>query len=224
MSAEPQPDPTLVTWHPPTVQRPRGAVLWFTGLSGSGKSTVANAVDQRLSQAGIPSFVLDGDNVRMGLNPSYERLLPDYGEDFARRFGLGFGDLDRQENIRRIGAVAELFCSAGMITVTAFISPFRQDRDRVRQQVEAAGGPGDFIEVFVDTPLEVCQQRDPKGLYEKVRQGQLKNFTGVDSPYEPPLHPEITLRTADAPVEVLAQHVVDYLQGCGKWVTNSPRT
>jgi adenylylsulfate kinase len=220
MTVDERPDPALVTWHQPTVQRPRGAVLWFTGLSGSGKSTIANAVDEQLNRQGYQSFVLDGDNVRLGLNPSYERLLPEYGEEHARRFGLGFGDLDRQENIRRIGAVAELFCSAGLIAITAFISPFRTDRDRVRRQIQQAGQPGDFIEIFVDTPLDLCQARDPKGLYEKVRRGELKNFTGIDSPYEPPVEPEITLRTAEASVPQLATNVIDYLVGCGKLRTS----
>jgi adenylylsulfate kinase len=191
-------------------------VLWFTGLSGSGKSTIANAVDQKLHELGRPSFVLDGDNVRLGLNPSYERLLPEYGEEFARRFGLGFGILDRQENIRRIGAVAELFCSAGLIAITAFISPFREDRDRVRRQMEAAGAVGDFLEIFVETPLEICQERDPKGLYRKALKGEIKNFTGIDSPYEAPLQPEITLKTAEAPIGALALQVINYLQATGK--------
>ncbi|MBL8888550.1 MAG: adenylyl-sulfate kinase [Planctomycetaceae bacterium] len=216
MTQDPAPDPTLVTWHQHQVRRPRGVVLWFTGLSGSGKSTIANAVDQQLNELGCPSFVLDGDNVRLGLNPSYELLLPEYGEEFARRFGLGFGALDRQENIRRIGAVAELFCSAGLIATTAFISPFRIDRDRVRRQIEVAGGPGDFVEVFVDTPFEVCQSRDPKGLYRKALKGEIKNFTGIDSPYEPPLQPEISLRTTEATVGELAGVVIDYLRGIGK--------
>ncbi len=216
MNPSDHPEPTLVTWHQHAVNRPRGVVLWFTGLSGSGKSTIANAVDALLHKAGQASFVLDGDNVRMGLNPSYERLVPEYGEDFARRFGLGFGSIDRQENIRRIGAVAELLCSAGIVAVTAFISPFRLDRDRVRRQVEAAGGPGDFIEIFVDTPLEVCQQRDPKGLYQKASQGEIKGFTGIDSPYEAPEKPELVLKTTQATVEELAQIVIDYLIGTGK--------
>lgn len=216
MSEGKTPEPTLVTWHQAEVQRARGAVLWFTGLSGSGKSTIANAVDQRLHQLERASFVLDGDNVRLGLNPSYERLLPEYGDEFARRFGLGFGVLDRQENVRRIGAVAELFCSAGLIAITAFISPFREDRDRVRRQIEAKGAPGDFLEIYVETPLEVCQARDPKGLYRQALRGEIKNFTGIDSPYEEPLNPEITLKTADASVEDLAQQVVGYLKACGK--------
>ena len=216
MSNPDVPEPTLVTWHPQQVNRSRGAVLWFTGLSGSGKSTIANAVDQRLNELGRPSFVLDGDNVRMGLNPSYERLLPEYGEDFARRFGLGFGVLDRQENVRRIGAVAELFCSAGLLAITAFISPFREDRDRVRRQIEGSGAAGDFVEIYVETPIAVCQARDPKGLYLKVRQGELKNFTGIDSPYEEPSRPELVLKTTEAGVAELAQHVINYLQAAGK--------
>lgn len=216
MSKSDTPDPTLVTWHQHQVRRTRGAVLWFTGLSGSGKSTIANAVDQRLNELGRPSFVLDGDNVRLGLNPSYERLLPEYGEEFARRFGLGFGAADRQENIRRIGAVAELFCSAGLIAITAFISPFREERDRARRHIETSGSPGDFWEIYVETPLEVCQARDPKGLYRQVRNGEIKNFTGIDSPYEEPLRPELTLKTTDASVDELAKHVVDCLLGSGK--------
>lgn len=206
------PDPTLVTWHEHSVNRRRGCVLWFTGLSGSGKSTVANAVDTLLSELRCPAFVLDGDNVRMGLNPSYERLLPEYGEEFARRFGLGFGPVDRQENVRRIGAVAELFCSAGMIALTAFVSPYRLDRDRVRAQVEAGGEAGDFVEVFVDTPLEICQQRDPKGLYQKALAGEIKGFTGIDAPYEPPLQPEIHLKAGEKAVAELAREVVEYLK------------
>lgn len=213
------PAPTLVTWHEHSVQRNRGCVLWFTGLSGSGKSTVANAVDLLLSQGGHPSYVLDGDNVRMGLNPSYELLLPEYGEDFAKRFGLGFGEIDRQENVRRIGAVAELFCSAGITALTAFVSPYRQDRDRVRSHVQAHSEPGDFIEIFVDTPIEICQQRDPKGLYKKALAGEIKGFTGIDAPYEPPLNPEIHLKAGEKPVAELAQQVVDYLKAKEKLPT-----
>lgn len=207
------PDPTLVTWHDHAVDRNRGCVLWFTGLSGSGKSTVANAVDQLLYAEGFPSFVLDGDNVRMGLNPSYELLLPEYGEEFARRFGLGFGPVDRQENVRRIGAVAELFCSAGISALTAFVSPYRVDRDRVREHVESRGAVGDFVEVFVDTPIEICQQRDPKGLYKKALAGEIKGFTGIDAPYEAPLNPEIHLNAGEKSVAELAREVVDYLKG-----------
>lgn len=207
---------TEVVWHEHAVTRERGCVVWFTGLSGSGKSTVANAVDQHLFKLQADqktlrhSFVLDGDNVRHGLNASPEKLIDEHGENFAKRFGLGFSDQDREENIRRIGNVAEIFCSAGLITLTAFVSPYRKDRDRVRQIVEVGGRPGDFIEVFVDTPLDVCEQRDPKGLYKKARAGEIKNFTGIDDPYEAPENPELTL-AGERPVEELAQQVIDYL-------------
>lgn len=204
-------DPTLVVWHDHSVARPRGKVVWLTGLSGSGKSTIANAVDVLLNQQGVPSYLLDGDNVRHGLNASPERLAPIHGESFARRFGLGFGDEDREENIRRIAAVAELFCSAGLIVLTAFVSPFRRDRELARRYVESQGGPGDFVEVFVDTPLEVCERRDPKGLYQKARAGTLRNFTGIDSPYEPPAAPELHLAAGERSVAQLAGEVVDFL-------------
>ncbi|MEM9657597.1 MAG: adenylyl-sulfate kinase, partial [Planctomycetota bacterium] len=138
-------------------------------------------------------------------------LAPRYGDQFASRFGLGFNQQDREENIRRVGEVAKLMCDAGLIALTAFVSPYRADRDAVR----AALGDGDFIEVFVDAPLEVCESRDPKGLYKKARAGQLQGLTGVDAPYEPPLHPEMTLRSADAPPEQLAQQVIDWLRSRG---------
>ncbi len=208
-------DKTLVTWHPQTVERKRGCVAWFTGLSGSGKSTVANCVDAKLHELGLTSFVLDGDNIRHGLNASRELLEPVHGEEFAARFGLGFGAQDREENIRRIGCVAEMFCSSGMLTLTAFVSPYRRDRDLVRQTVTASGSPQDFIEVFVDTPIEVCQQRDPKGLYELARAGKIKGFTGIDAPYEKPQAPELHLDGTE-PVEVLADQVVAYLRSIGK--------
>lgn len=190
--------------------------MWFTGLSGSGKSTIANAVDRLLHQRGAATFLLDGDNVRHGLNASPAILAPIHGEDFAKRFGLGFGPQDREENVRRIAAVAELFCSAGMIALTAFVSPFRIDRHRARQHVESMGQPGDFIEVFVDTPLEECERRDPKGLYRKARAGELKEFTGIDSPYEAPERPELKLATPGKTVDELALQVVDYLESIGK--------
>ncbi len=207
---------TEITWHPHAVERRRGCVVWFTGLSGSGKSTVANAIDAALFQQGIPSFMLDGDNVRHGLNASPELLEPSYGPQFARRFGLGFASEDREENIRRIGAVAELFCAAGLITLTALVSPYRRDRQRVREQVtrSAAASP-DFIEVYVDTPLEICESRDPKGLYRKARAGLIKNFTGIDDPYEPPEKPELHL-DGTRPLPELKQRVLDYLHGAGK--------
>ena len=204
-------DKTQVTWHEHSVQRQRGRVVWFTGLSGSGKSTVANLVDQLLHEKGIASFVLDGDNVRMGLNASREQLGEQFGEVFAERFGLGFGEMDRQENIRRIGAVAELFCEAGLIALTAFVSPFRRDRDQVRRYIESHGSPGDFVEVFVDTPIAICEQRDPKGLYQKARAGEIKNFTGISDPYEAPGAAELILNGGNEPPEQLAQSVLAFL-------------
>ena len=209
-------DQTLVTWHEHQVQRERGCVVWFTGLSGSGKSTVANCVDQKLFDLNQSSFVLDGDNVRHGLNASSERLRPGYGDEFSNRFGLSFSAMDRKENIRRIGAVGELFCQAGIITLTAFVSPYRADRDQVRKEVVAGGSAKDFVEVFVDTPIEVCEQRDPKGLYKKARAGEIKGFTGIDDPYEPPENPELILASGTEPVETLAEQVVDYLRQIGK--------
>lgn len=214
---------THVVWHAHQVSREdrersrghRGCVVWFTGLSGCGKSTVANLVDQRLHQAGCHSFVLDGDNLRHGLNASPVMLAPLHGDDFAQRFGLGFSAADREENIRRIGAVAELFASAGVITLTAFVSPYRRDRDAVRRLLESRGRVGDFVEVFVDAPLEVCEQRDPKGLYKKARAGELKNFTGIDDPYEPPLNPELVLPSAQSPPDALADQVVRFLRERG---------
>jgi adenylylsulfate kinase len=219
---------TLVTWHAPAVTRDqrertnghRGCVVWFTGLSGSGKSTIANAVDSKLVEAGVHSFLLDGDNVRHGLNASPDMLL-EQGEQYAKRFGLGFSAEDRRENIRRIGAVAQLFASAGIVTLTAFVSPYRRDREAVRKMVEAGGRPGDFVEVFVDTPLEVCELRDPKGLYRKARAGELKGFTGIDDPYEPPERPEIVLRGGTQTAEDLAESVVAYLRG-RSFIFNAP--
>ena len=182
-----------VFWHDHAVSRQerearhrhQGCVVWLTGLSACGKSTVANLVDHKLHAAGIHSFVLDGDNVRDGLNAGPAMLRPVHGEEFAKRFGLGFSAQDREENIRRIGAVAKLFSDAGIIALTAFISPYRVNRDRVR----ATLAKGDFIEVFVDAPIEVCEKRDPKGLYKKARAGELKGFTGIDDPYKAPPNP-----------------------------------
>ncbi len=196
-----QKDDASIVWHEPTVGRElrehrlgqRGVVVWFTGLSGSGKSTVANELDRRLQAAGRATMLLDGDNLRHVLCAPPGRLVDEYGEAFAQRFGLGFGPIDREENIRRVGAVAALMASAGLITLTAFVSPYRKDRDRVRRTVEAGGRPGDFWEVFVDTPLEICEARDPKGLYRKARAGEIPNFTGISDPYEPPPDPEIRL-------------------------------
>ncbi|HZN36371.1 MAG TPA: adenylyl-sulfate kinase [Pirellulaceae bacterium] len=215
-------DKPHIVWHPPSVSREdrerasgqQGCVVWFTGLSGSGKSTVANAVDRLLFEQGLRSFVLDGDNVRHGLNAP-PALLADYGDEFARRFGLSFTAQDRQENIRRIGAVADLFAAAGLITLTAFVSPYRADRDAVRRQVESSR-TGSFVEIFVDAPLEICEARDPKGLYKKARAGELKNFTGIDDPYEPPQSPELRLDAAANSPAALAAEVLAFLRQSGK--------
>lgn len=171
-----------------------GAVLWFTGLSACGKSTIANTVDHLLHQRGAHTFVLDGDNVRHGLNKN-----------------LGFSAEDRAENIRRIGEVSKLFADAGIITLTAFISPYRADRDAVRELLE----PGQFHEIFVDASLETCEARDPKGLYKKARAGEIKGFTGIDDPYEAPSSPELTLDSNTKDVDALAAEVVAYLDEKG---------
>jgi bifunctional enzyme CysN/CysC len=173
-------------------QRP--AMLWFTGLSGSGKSTIANLVEKALAAEGRHTYLLDGDNVRHGLNRD-----------------LGFTDADRVENIRRVGETARLFLDAGLIVLVSFISPFRSERRMARELV----GVGEFIEIFVDTPLEVCMTRDPKGLYEKARAGAIKNFTGIDSPYEAPEHPELTIKTVEAPAEIQAERILAYLRDGG---------
>ena len=209
-----------VRWHDHAVSRAdreraaghRGCVLWFTGLSGSGKSTLANAVDRLLHARGCRTFVLDGDNVRLGLNAAPALLRDRYGDEAAARFGLGFGAADRAENIRRIGAVADLLAQAGIIALTAFVSPYRRDRDAVR----AALTPGDFVEIYVKAPLEVCEGRDPKGLYKKARAGEIKNFTGIDDPYEEPLGPELVVDSATRSPEVLAAEVVAWLERAGK--------
>lgn len=209
------PQDPIVVWHSHSVSRAererlnghRGCVVWFTGLSGCGKSTVANAVDRKLHQRGARSYVLDGDNVRHGLNATPQMLAERYGPAYAERFGLGFGQQDREENIRRVGAVARLMCDAGLVTLTAFVSPYRADRDAVRATLE----PGDFVEVFVDAPLEICESRDPKGLYKKARAGLLKDFTGVDAPYEPPVKPELVLKSAEAAPDELSEEVIAWL-------------
>lgn len=211
---------TNVHWHEHSVSRAereglnghKGCVIWFTGFSACGKSTVSNLVDHKLHSRGLRSFVLDGDNVRHGLNAGPGMLKERHGEEFAKRFGLGFSAQDREENIRRIGAVAKLFSDAGIIALTAFISPYRRDRDAVR----ASMAPGDFLEVFVDAPLEVCEARDPKGLYKKARAGELKGFTGIDDPYEAPENPELVLDAAQKSADVLADEVVAFLAKIGK--------
>ncbi len=210
---------TNVKWHEHQVSRDKreqlnghkGCVIWFTGLSGSGKSTIANALDHKLYQNGIHSSVLDGDNVRHTLNAGSGMLKEAHGDQFAERFGLGFSAIDREENIRRIGSVAQLFAEAGVIALTAFISPYRVDRDRVRDTLKA----GEFVEVFVDTPIDVCETRDPKGLYKKARAGLIKGFTGIDDPYEAPGAPELTLSAADKTPDELADEVITYLEQQG---------
>lgn len=193
---------TNVTWHDHSVTSSerqqlkghKGCVLWFTGLSGAGKSTVANTVDHKLHALGKHTYLLDGDNIRHGLNKN-----------------LGFSAEDRAENIRRIGEVAKLFADAGTITLTAFISPYRADRDAVRALLPAGG----FIEVYVDASLETCEARDPKGLYKKARAGEIKGFTGIDDPYEAPNQPEIVLDSNGKGIDDLADEVVAYLQAHG---------
>jgi len=166
-------------------------ILWFTGLSGSGKSTIANAVESKLLEFQKHTYLLDGDNIRMGLNR-----------------GLGFSNEDRVENIRRIGEVAKLFVESGIIVLTAFISPFIVDRKQVRDLVQE----GEFIEVFVDTPLVICESRDPKGLYEKARRGEIANFTGIDSPYEKPVSAEIHIINNDKDIEDITNEIIEYLK------------
>ncbi|MFH0944295.1 MAG: adenylyl-sulfate kinase [Planctomycetota bacterium] len=172
----------------------RGVTVWFTGLSASGKSTVAVLVDQMLTARGAHCFVLDGDNIRQGLNRD-----------------LGFSPEDRNENIRRIGEVARLFSQAGIINLTAFISPYRGDRNQSR----ALQDPGDFIEVYVDSPLDVCERRDPRGLYRLAREGKIPEFTGISAPYEEPLQPELVLHTDRESEQESAAAVVAYLEKRG---------
>ena len=191
---------TNVTWHDGEITREdryqilrqKGATVWFTGLSGSGKSTIAVALEKALHSMGKLSYRLVGDNVRMGINKN-----------------LGFSEADRKENIRRIGEVAKLFGDAGTISLSSFISPYKADRDEVRALHEASGLP--FVEVFVDCALEVAEDRDPKGLYKKARAGEIKNFTGIDDPYEAPENPEIHLRTDEMSVQEEVSLVIDYL-------------
>ncbi len=213
-----------IVWHDHSVDRDarerrlgqRGVVVWFTGLSGCGKSTIANEVDRQLNESGRSTMLLDGDNIRHGLCAPPERLAAEHGEAFGERFGLGFGEMDREENIRRIGSVAALMASSGLITLTAFVSPYQRDRDRVRRGVVESGRDGDFVEVFVDTPLEICEARDPKGLYKKARAGEIKNFTGISDPYEAPSNPELRLDGGqEKSVPKLAGEVLDFLRSKG---------
>ncbi|MDP9141752.1 MAG: adenylyl-sulfate kinase [Pseudomonadota bacterium] len=200
---EPTVKATNVVWHAHSVSRDDRAVqknqkpcvIWFTGLSGAGKSTVANALEGELFRQGHHSYLLDGDNVRLGLNKD-----------------LGFTDSDRVENIRRIGEVAKLFADAGLIVLTAFISPFRADRDLIRKLMPE----GEFFEVHVHAALDVCESRDPKGLYKKARAGQIKNFTGIDSPYEAPEKAELTINTGELSIEQSVQKLLVFLKERGK--------
>lgn len=188
-----------IVWHPHHVTKAERAklkqqkpcILWFTGLSGSGKSTIANEVESQLFKLKKHTFLLDGDNVRHGLNK-----------------GLSFSEDDRVENIRRVGEVAKLFSEAGLIVLTAFISPFQKDREMVRKLVEK----GEFIEVFIDAPLAICEQRDPKGLYKKARAGEIKDFTGIDSPYEIPGSAELIIKNDGISIEEAAGQVIGYLK------------
>ncbi len=195
-----------------------GVTVWFTGLSGSGKSTVAVALEQVLVARGHASYVLDGDNIRFGLNAGPKILMDtrSYGEDQAKRFGLAFSPADREENIRRIGEVSKLFADAGLITIASFISPYRKDRDAARKIHETnKTGAIPFIEVHVDTPIETCELRDPKGLYKQAREavanGKGMGFTGVDDPYEAPSKPELTLDMSKQTVEEGVAVVLNYL-------------
>ena len=191
---------TNVTWHDGNVSREdrqeilrqKGVTIWFTGLSGSGKSTIAVALERALYQLGKLSYRLDGDNVRLGINKN-----------------LGFSEADRKENIRRIGEVAKLFGDAGVISLSSFISPYKADRDEVRELHKAAGLA--FVEVHVDCPLAEAERRDPKGLYKKARAGEIKNFTGIDDPYEAPEDPEIHLRTDRMTIDEEVAKIIDYL-------------
>jgi bifunctional enzyme CysN/CysC len=191
-----------VVWQPTRVtaairsnqKNQRPAVVWFTGLSGSGKSTVANALEQALVQRGHHSYLLDGDNVRHGLNKD-----------------LDFSDAGRAENIRRIGEVSALFVDAGLLVITAFISPFRADRNRIRERIGAA----QFIEVYISTSLEECERRDPKGLYVKARAGEIREFTGIDSPYEPPVAPQLAIDTSKVELSVAVDQILRYLENKG---------
>jgi adenylylsulfate kinase len=193
---------TNITWHESNITKEdreklnghKGVVIWFTGLSGSGKSTLAHAVEQALFDNGCRTIVLDGDNVRHGLNKN-----------------LGFSPEDREENIRRIGEVAKLFTDAGVIAMTAFISPYRADRDKARELLPE----GDFVEIFVKCDLAVCEERDTKGLYKKARTGEIKEFTGISAPYEEPLNPEVVVDTGAETLEESAEKVLAFLQERG---------
>jgi len=193
---------TNITWHQSSLSKTereqllkqKGVVIWFTGLSGSGKSTLALAVEEELYKRGHLCYVLDGDNIRHGLNKN-----------------LGFSPEDREENIRRIGEVSKLFADAGLLTMTAFISPYRKDRDLARQLLNDR----EFIEVYTTVPLEIAEQRDPKGLYKKARAGEIKEFTGISAPYEEPIKPELTIDTSKLDLEQSRDRVIQFLEQKG---------
>jgi adenylylsulfate kinase len=188
-----------IVWHEHTIQKAdrigmyaqKPCVIWFTGLSGSGKSTIANALEAKLFEDGCKTYLLDGDNIRHGLNSD-----------------IGFSNEDRIENIRRISEVAKLFVDAGLIVICSFISPFENERKLARCLVE----DGEFVEVFLDTPLDICEQRDPKGLYKKARNGELKDFTGIDSAYEIPSNPEITINISACSVDDAVNIILDFIR------------
>jgi adenylylsulfate kinase len=197
-------------WHKPDIHRAdrellnkhRSSVLWFTGYSASGKSTLANATEKWFHTQGIRTYILDGDNIRQGLCSD-----------------LDFSKKARTENMRRIGEVSKLMMEAGVVVLTAFISPFRRDREMVREMI----GPGDFIEIFCDVPLAVCEQRDPKGLYKRARKGEIPYFTGISSPYEAPLRPEVILRTGEIDCEECVNRIQEYMMREGRLYLNQHR-
>ncbi len=222
--------PLRIVHHDATVTRDErrnalkqtGGTLWFTGLSGSGKSTLAAALEQALVRRGHAAYRLDGDNIRFGLNAGSKILMEarGYSDESARRFGLGFAAIDREENIRRIGEVARLFADAGVFALTSFISPYRKDRDAARRiHAENSFGELPFIEIFVNTPIETCEQRDPKGLYKQARaaiaSGKGMGFTGLDDPYEPPTAPELTFDASVRDVEDGVAMILEYLRAKG---------
>jgi len=183
-----------------SIKNQKPCILWFTGLSGSGKSTIANAVEAKLNNMGKHTYLLDGDNIRLGLNKD-----------------LGFSNTNRVENIRRVGEITKLFVDSGIIVLSAFISPFKNDRDRVRNLVNK----DEFIEIFIDTPLKICENRDPKGLYKKTRKGKITNFTGISSDYEVPLNAEITIKTDTSSIQDSVIQIIEYITAKGYLLSNT---